>query len=125
MRRPPAKLTSTIENAESLSPVDLFNSYAKSIQLTGDFKAFCEEIITEDVVEENEEGKLDTGDESNKFSTSTHLRKSNSMKLKSPDLVRSKMKSSTPSPTEAWCALSAITETTPDLQILTAQERRH
>ena len=76
VRRPPAKLTSTIENAESLSPVDLFNSYAKSIRLTGDAKTFCEEIITEAVSsKENEEGKLDTGDESNKFSTSTHLRK--------------------------------------------------
>ena len=76
VRRPPAELKSTIENAESLSPVDLFNSYAKSIRLSGDAKAFCEEIITEAVSsKENEEGKLDTGDDSNKLSTSAHLRK--------------------------------------------------
>ncbi|CAL6334677.1 unnamed protein product [Bathycoccus prasinos] len=47
VRRPPAALKSTIENAESLSPVDLFSSYAKSIRLTGGAKAFCEEIIAE------------------------------------------------------------------------------
>lgn len=76
VRRPPAELKSTIENAESLSPVDLFSSYAKSIQLTGDAKAFCEEIIAEAVSSrENEDGKLDTGDDSNKLSTSAHLRK--------------------------------------------------
>ncbi len=77
VRRPPAELKSTIENAESLSPVDLFSSYAKSIQLTEDAKAFCEEIIAEAVSSrENEDGsKLDTGDDSNKLSTSAHLRK--------------------------------------------------
>lgn len=76
VRRPPAELKSTIENAESLSPVDLFSSYAKSIQLIGDAKAFCEEIIAEAVSSrENEDGKLDTGDDSNKLSTSAHLRK--------------------------------------------------
>jgi len=76
VRRPPAALKSTIENAESLSPVDLFSSYAKSIRLTGGAKAFCEEIIAEAVSSrENEDGKLDTGDDSNKLSTSAHLRK--------------------------------------------------
>lgn len=76
VRRPPAELKSTIENAESLSPVDLFSSYAKSIQLIGDAKAFCEEIIAEAVSSrENEDGKLNTGDDSNKLSTSAHLRK--------------------------------------------------
>ena len=56
--------------------MDLFSSYAKSIQLTGDAKAFCEEIIAEAVSSrENEDGKLDTGDDSNKLSTSAHLRK--------------------------------------------------
>ena len=98
VRRPPAKLKSRIENAESLGPIDLFGSYAKSINLSDDAKLFCEDIINrasssssldgkrigdnvldfggdDDVVENKFSTGIDTGDDTHKLSKSLHHRK--------------------------------------------------